>query len=69
MSTISKGTAEGIRFDTPTDIIELMIFYSYNVYSNITDRYCLGKSATRKEDLESYIDDFRKIRQMLGILN
>lgn len=39
MSTKSNGTAEGIRFDTPTDIIELMIFYSYNVYSNITDSY------------------------------
>ena len=69
MSTTSKGSAAGIRFDTPTDILELMIYYSYNVYSNVADNYYLGKSATRKEELESYIDDFKKIRQMLGILN
>lgn len=57
-----------IAFGTPLDILELLVFYSQKIYSEVPDKFLLSEKVPRKEELDGYINDFKKFQQMIQFI-
>lgn len=68
MSVLPISPRGRIQINSSADILALVVYYSQAIYGNDPDLYVLSDNFPRRTEIAGYLDDFRKIQQLLELM-